>query len=331
MSNILKVAEKAGVSHATVTRFFKKPELLAPVTYKRVKKVVEELNYVPNAAARSLFTGRTDIVSLIVPDITSSFFTKMADGAEDIAHENGYMVTLGKTGKDMSRERAYLEALVSYRVDGIILTPGANSLEHIELLKRHKIPLVMVDRHIEGSGVDVVCGDSFEAGRLLAEHLVQQGFNKIGFVGGEAGAWSLEERLAGYRMVMREHGLEEQVFLGSYAPECGASVTADLIANNALPEAILAASSRVVVGVFKSLRAHGLRVPDDVAVVCVDDLEEASMIDPFLTVVKQPAYEIGSMAMASLVKRIQGSEDTPLKHILPVELITRRSSLRIIS
>lgn len=327
MSTILEVAAKAGVSHATVTRFFRKPNLLAPATFDRVKEAVAELNYVPNAAARSLFTGRTDIVSLIVPDITSSFFTKMADGAEDAAHEKAFTLTLGKTAKNIVRERAYLEALVSHRVDGVILTPGTNSLEHIELLKAHKIPLVLVDRQIEGSDVDVVCGNSFEAGRLLTAHLLEQGCKDVAFVGGEVDAWSLEERLAGYKQVMKEAGLTPRVYLESYSAESGEKIIKDLLSKNMLPDAIFAASSRVVLGVFKALREAGIQVPGDIAVVCVDDVKPASMIDPFLTVVEQPAYEIGQLAMKCLVKRIQGSRVPPAMHILPVELIVRRSSL----
>lgn len=328
MSTILEVAAKAGVSHATITRFFRKPELLAPNTYKRVKKAVDELDYVPNAAARSLFSGRTDIVSLIVPDITSSFFTKMADGAEDVAHEKNYTLTLGKTDKNIEREHAYLKALVSHRVDGVILTPGTNSLMHMELLKRHNIPLVLVDRQIEGSNVDVVCGDSFEAGQLLTRHLVEQKYTDIAYIGGEISASSHEERLAGYKYVMREAGLQVRAYPGSYATECGEEVVNALYNEQALPEAIFAASSRVVLGVFKALREKGLRVPEDIAVVCVDDVKPASMIDPFLTVVEQPAYQIGQLAMQCLVSRIEGSEDPPVTHILPVELIVRRSSLR---
>ena len=327
MSTILDVAAKAGVSHATVTRFFQQPGLLATATFERVKKVVEELNYVPNAGARALFTGKTDIVSLIVPDITSSFFTKMATGVEDVAHELNYTLTLGKTGKNIERERAYIEALVSHRVDGIISTPGTNSNEHIESLKRRKIPLVLVDRIVEGSKVDVVCGNSFEAGQLLTRHLVEQKYQDIAFVGGETGAWSLEERLAGYRKVMREAGLPERAFPGSYASECGEQIVNALHSENALPEAIFAASSRVVLGVFKALREKSIRVPEDIAVVCVDDVEAASTIDPFLTVVEQPAYQIGQLAMQCLVNRIKGNEGPPVKHILPVELIVRRSSL----
>lgn len=328
MSTILEVATRAGVSHATVTRYFRKPDLLAPVTYQRVKEAVEELNYVPNATARALFTGQTDIVSLIVPAITSSFFTEMADGAEDKAHELGYTLTLGTTDKDIERERTYLEALISHRVDGIIITPGTDSVEHIELLKRHKIPVVLVDRQIKDAHVDFVGGDSLDAGVLLTRHLIQQGFKDIAFVGGEPGAWSLKERLSGYRQVMQSAGLEERVYLGSYKPECGKKITTNLIQEDQLPEAILAASSRVILGIFNALREYQLRVPEDIALTCVDDVAPASIINPFLTVVEQPAYHIGQMAMQCLVNRIKGSTEPPDTHILPVELIVRRSSIK---
>ena len=175
---------------------------------------------------------------------------------------------------------------------------------------------------------DLVCGDSFEAGRLLTAHLLEQGFRDIAFVGGPPGVSSLEQRLAGYRQTMTSAGLEPDVHPGGYDRKSGEAIFDRLATAEALPEAILAASNKVALGVLVAARRHGLRVPADVALACVDDIESASLIDPFLTVAAQPAYEIGQIAMEMLIERIGGRSYPPRKVTLPAELIVRRSSLR---
>ena len=329
MSTIIDVAREAAVSPMTVSRYFNQPDLLRPETRERVKTAVARLHYIPNQAARSLVQGRTNTIALIVTDITNPFYTTVARGVEDKAQEHGYTLILGNTDETLSKERRYLDVLISQRVDGVILSPAYGGEHNLEQLASRKIPVVLIDRHIPGVEADFVSGDSYDGGCQLVRHLVEQGYQDIGFIGGQAGVSSLEERLDGYRTSMCNAGLAEKVWLGRYNADSGRQIVARLIDKGKLPKAIIAANNLVAVGVLSELRRHGLRVPEDVALTCFDDIEVAALIDPFLTVVAQPAYDIGRLAMEMLLDRFTDRERPPQETKLPVSLIVRRSSENI--
>ena len=324
-STIVDVAEHAGVSHITVSRYFNQPEKLTPATRVRVEKAVAALNYVPNAAAQTLVRGSSNLVALIVPDITNTFFTTLARGVEDAAREEGYTLILGNTDEDRREERAYLELLAAHRVRGIILAPSDASAENVAWVQKRHIPIVLADRDLPGVKADVVRADTRWGMYRLVQHLAARGHRDIAFVGGKPELSSLQDRLTGYREGIQAAGLAEHVHLGRFDRESGVAIVEELITDGALPDAIVAANNKVVVGVLNALRHHGLRVPADVAVACVDDIEPAAAIDPFLTAVEQPAYDMGRQSMEMLLARIRGSNTEPRKRILPVELLIRRS------
>ena len=327
-ATIHDVARLAGVSHASVTRFFRKPELLAAGTRRRVERAVQQLEYVPNAAARSLNSGRTGIIALVVPDITATFYTSMMQGVEATAQLRGYSLLLANYNETVEKEHKLLHALIAHRVDGVILAPAQNTVKPLALLRNHTISVVLVDREIPEAELDTVVGDSHEGGRLLTRHLVGQGYRDIAFVGGPEGISSLEQRLRGYRSVMDEHHLTPRIYLGGYNYASGEETLRRLATLGEIPQAILAANSKVAVGVLAAARELGLRVPEDFALACVDDIESAALVDPFLTVAAQPAAEIGRIATEMLLERINGADYSPRKVVLPVNLITRRSSVR---
>ena len=334
MSNISDVAREAGVSAMTVSRYFNHPGKLAPSTQKRVKEAVAVLNYVPNAAARSLVRGQTHTVAAVLSDIANPFFTTLARGIEDVAQQHGYTLFIGNTDESFEKEQHYLRTLLSRRVDGLLLSPSlgdASSLgddQRLEAFNQRNIPVVLIDRKAENMAADVLRGDSFGGGRQLAAHLAGQGYADIAFVGGEPGVSSLEDRLAGYRAAMEAAGLEPRAHLGHYTRQSGEEIIWRLAKENALPEAIVAANNLVAVGALRALRQCGLRVPGDVALVCFEDIEIAAMIDPFLTVAAQPAYDMGQTAMQMLLRRLKGYDGPPEEKVFPVDLIVRRSSLR---
>ncbi|HEY8483320.1 MAG TPA: LacI family DNA-binding transcriptional regulator [Longimicrobiales bacterium] len=326
MPNIVDVAREAGVSPMTVSRALNRPGLVSPETRAKVLAAVERLGYVPNAVARSLVQGRTQMVALVLSDIQNPFFTAVSRGVEDVAHQYGYTLIVGNTDEQPEKERRYLDVLSSRRVDGVILsTSGA---DHIRLLRDRGIPVVLIDREIPGVEADVVVNDVYDGGRQLIAHLVERGYREIAFVGGPAGNSTLEQRLAGCRDAAREAGLSLSVHLGRFDRRSGEEIAASLCEAGALPEAIVAANNLVAVGVLVELRRRGLRVPDDVGLACFGEIELASLIDPFLTVVKEPEYQAGRLAMEMLHDRILGFDGAPRKQVLPVELVARRSTQR---
>lgn len=326
MVKIRDVARLAGVSAMTVSRTLNEPELVTPETRARVHSAVRELGYIPNRVARSLTQGRTDIIALVVSDIQNPFFTTVSRGAEDVAQRHGYTLMVGNTDERPEKERAYLEALVSRRVDGVILsTTGA---DHVRLLQQRGIPVVLVDRVIPGIEADSVILDAYSGGRQLARHLLEQGYREIMFIGGMPGNSTVEARLAGCRDALREAGLELAVRLGRLDRASGEDLMAAVCEEDRIPEAIVAANNLVGVGAMVELRRRRLRVPEDLALACFGEIELASLLDPFLTVIREPAYEAGRMAMELLHERIRGSKAQPHHAVLPVELVVRRSTRR---
>ena len=328
MSTLIEVAKRAGVSAMTVSRFFNQPDALTPATRERVRQAVEESHFVPNAAARSLVRGSTNLVALILADVTNPFFMTLARGVEDAAQNAAYTLMLGNTDESLEKERRYLDVISSRRVDGVILSSAPGNDHHLELLQRRKIPVVLIDRKLEEAEIDVVRGDTYNGGKNLVRHLVEQGYREIAFVGGFPGVSSLEDRLAGYTEAMKDAGLQPRSHLGRFDRASGEEIAEALIQEDQLPEAIVAANNLVAIGVMISLQRHGIEIPDRVALACFEDIGMASLVWPFLTVVEQPAYEMGKVAMEVLQDRMQGKNAHVIERVLPTKLIIRRSTLR---
>lgn len=310
----------------TVSRYFNNPTIVRPDTRERVRKAVEKLGYVPNQVARSLAKGNTKIIALIVTDITNTFFTTLARGVEDEAQKQDYIITLGNTDENVEIENRHLSAMISRQVDGIIITPAPGSEHNLQLLKDRQIPVVLVDRELPSTGFDIVRGDTFKGAQELVVHLFDQGYQQIGFIGGSPQASSLRHRLDGYKEMMKEADIAPIVHLGDFTQASGERIVKQLIENDELPDALIAANNLVAVGALSRLHEAGLSVPEDVGLACFEDLELASRIDPFLTVVRQPSYRIGQTAMRLLLERIHSYGGGTRKRILPTELIVRRST-----
>jgi LacI family transcriptional regulator len=326
MSTIRDVARAAGVSTMTVSRYFNKPEKLRTATRAKVEKAIELKQYVPNAAARSLVKGQTKTLSLVLADITNPYFTKISRAVEDAVQELGYTLMLGNTDETVEKERRYLEVLVSQRVDGVILSPSNTSIDPIVYLRQHDIPVVLIDRKMPGAKVDTVVTNSDDAGYQLTKHFIDCGYRDIMFLGGKKGISTLEERLAGYCRALDEVDLTPAYYLGDYNRKSGEDLVEKIIRDNSLPEAIVAANNFVAIGAIEALRRHSVEIPHDIGLACFGDLEVASTIDPFLTVIDHPAYDLGREAARMLIERIEGYSGPPREKELPVELVVRRSS-----
>jgi LacI family transcriptional regulator len=333
MTNISDVAERAGVSVMTVSRYFNDPAKLAEATFERVRAAVDELGYVPNAAARSLIRGRSDTVALVVADIRHPFFMSVARGVEDAAQAANYVLFLGNANETLAREQQYLDAVVSRRVDGVILAPTHGKRHNLAALRKRGVPMVLIDRRLPEFAHDVVRGDTYRGGQLLTEHLLAEGYRRIAFIGGYPGVSSLVDRLGGYRSVMEEAGLAPVSELGRYDQETGDGIVTAMVGRarrgeGSLPEALIGANNMVALGALLALRRHGLRVPEDIALAAFDDFDIDAQLDPFLTVIRQPAYDIGREAMGLLLEKFEHGDRPPEERVLPVELVVRRSTRR---
>lgn len=329
---IQDVAAQARVSAMTVSRVLNSPQLVAPATRQRVEQAIYELGYVPNALATGLLKGRTRSIALIVSDISNSFFTSVLRGVEDLAQRNGYTVILGNSDESVDKERQYVTVLMSKRIDGLLLAPASNgSRKVLDMVQRRGSPFVLIDRDIDGVTADSVTGDSVGGAKLLTQHLLNLGHRRIGLVNGQRDIPTARDRQRGYEEALREYGIEPRpaLIIESFYRRDGAyrAVRQWLdLPTDQRPTAIFAANNFLAIGAIEALREAGLVVPDDMAVVCFDDIELASALDPFLTVVAQPARSFGTIATQFLLDRLDGNADRQArKVVLTPELIVRRS------
>jgi LacI family transcriptional regulator len=326
---IADVAERAGVSLVTVSRVINGASHVRPETSDRVRQAIAELGYIPNTAAQSLRSRRTHSLALLIPDVTNVFWTTVARGVEDAAQASGYAVLLCNTDENPAKQRQYLDVVAGRNVDGVIMAPSDADVRHLVRFRERRVLTVLVDRRVAGWEVDSVCGDSFAGARALVDHLLAHGHRRIAMISGPEGASTAEDRVAGYRAALEAAGIEiddRLVRRGEYRALSGQQLAAGLVEEGLGTTAIFAANNVIAIGVCEALAAHRLRVPQDMAVVCMDDLPDASRLWPFLTVAAQPAREMGVRAAEMLLQRLEGGRELPPRRlVLPARLIVRQS------
>lgn len=334
MVTIYDIANKAGVSAMTVSRVINNTGKISEKTRAKVRRVMDELGYVPNQMARSLVLQRSRLLFLLITDITNPFYTTLARGAEDAAKKHGYRLLFGNSDESLDKEKDYLDTILATRADGVLIAPtGDASLPHLETLRKHGVPFVLLDREVPGMESDVVLGDSKDGARRLVDHLVSLGHSRIAMINGSSGVSSARMRLEGYREALKLNDLpyeEQYVLETAFEPRSDLSaIEAWLAGMDPAPTAVIAGNNVLAVEVIRTLGAQGKQVPDDLSLVCFDDLGPLSDINPFLTVIAQQAYQFGYLGMQMLVDRLKERGETPLpwnKIVLPADMIVRRSA-----
>ncbi|KRF51172.1 LacI family transcriptional regulator [Bacillus sp. Soil768D1] len=333
MTTIYDIAKKANVSPMTVSRVINNKGNISEKTREKVEAVIKELNYIPNSAAQSLNIKKTKLLSLIITDITNPFFTKVARGAADKANQMGYQLILCNTDENYEKESEYINALISKRVDGVIIAPtGDQSTKNLKKLIKNRIPFTLIDRQIEDVSCDRVLGDNYEGTKLLLQHLIDYGHKRIAMVHGPLTISTSKERYQAYIETLKINDLKiDPAFLVEthYKQEKQWNGIAHLVNVSPAdrPTAIFAANNFIAIKIIKSLREKKIKVPEDIAVVCFDDLELFSDFDPFLTVSSQPAYDFGYLGTQLVIERVDEVGPTDYRTInLKPELVIRKSS-----
>lgn len=329
VATISDVAQLSGASPATVSRVMNGKPRVNPELRERVLAAVKELGYQPNKVARSLRTRASSVLALMVSDISNPFFGSVIRGVEDVARGADYLVVLFNTDEDVERERRYLSIVIAERMAGVIISPTSERQTDLSPLTERGIPVVAVDRLPKTAGTDTVRSDNVEGARLATAHLLDQGYRRIGYVGGPAAATTSRERLVGYKAALRQgHVWFDRRLLsaGDFKEESGQVRMTELL--NAKPDAVLVANHTMAIGALRSLREAGLRYPDDLGFVSFDDPPWASLTHPSLTVMAQADLEIGRQAAHLLGKRILEPNRPAVSAILQPELRVRESSIR---
>jgi LacI family kdg operon repressor len=326
---IADVAEKAGVSKATVSRFLnRRDELLTPEIATRVETAIAALGYSPSPMARALKRGRSRLIGLVVADVTNPFSVAVLRGAEKACQEAGYLLMLFNLGDDGQRERDAIEALASYQVEGLILNTLGRDEGAMAAATRQGRPVVLVDRRHANMQADFVSLDNAGAVRLAAGHLLQAGWHDVLFVTEPvAGVSSRQEREAAFRAFVAEHAEVHGISFESVA-EDAAGLEAQLRAlrQRGRRASVLASNAVITLRVADAVARLGWRFGEDLGFVAIDETEWAPLIGPGLSTVAQPTDALGRLATACLLERLQGLDLPPRQILLPGALVVRRSS-----
>ncbi|SEQ10103.1 LacI family DNA-binding transcriptional regulator [Microlunatus flavus] len=329
------VATLAGVSLGTVSNVVNSPDLVSPATRERVETAIKKLGWVPNESARQLRAGRSRVVSVVVMDIGNPFFTDVLRGAEDWVLGHGYHVQASNSASLPERESEQLRVLEQQRVGGVLWAPVSGPSERADALRRRGIPVVIVDRAGDGTGYCSVSVDDVEGGRLATAHLLASGHTSIAVVGGPGTLHQVRDRRLGAEIARGQHGASATLLFLSTASTGSASGVAAADQLVALPDAerptaVFAMNDLLAIGLLQGFVTHGLRVPEDVALVGYDDISYAASAAVPLSSVRQPRQALGERAAELLFAEIEATDhDTPHEHQsvrFTPELVVRRSS-----
>ena len=336
MPTIREVAKRAGVSPITVSRVINDYDYVSTETRERVEAVIEELGYVPNMLGPSLRFKQTMTLALVMTDITNPFWTTVARGVEDIAQANGYSIILCNTDESEDKQEQYLQMLLRRRIDGILLVPAcSDDPKPVQSIQNQSIPVVLLDRHMPDVQVDVVRADSAAGAHQLTQHLLSLGHKRIALLTGRKTVSTAVDRANGYLRALAEAGLPDsaaQIYWGKFTQESGFDMASQALSADPQPTALFAANNFIALGALQVIYEKGYHVPDDIALVTLDDAPPAFPTDPFLTVSSQPAREMGQQAAQLLLDRLNNATDAEYQHIiLPTKMIIRASSGQKIS
>ena len=327
---IKDIAERAGVSPATVSRALTDSGLVTEATRQRVHEVAREMHYRPNVQARNLRTRRSMAVLLVVRNVGNPFYLDVMKGVEAVARENGYSVLMGNTEDDSHRETEYVEMLRDGHADGMILMtgrlPAASSSGRGNL---EGLPAVVALEMLEGSALPHVQIDNVAAAREAVAHLAGLGHRRIAHITGPLPETMSVARLEGYRQAMADAGLAVPAgyeAAGNYRLETGQAAIQALFALPEPPTAIFVANDEMAIGAVHELRRIGFDVPRDVSIVGFDDLYLSRAFYPPLTTVRQPRLDIGRTAMSVLAAMLAGERPASSPIVMPTELVIRAST-----
>lgn len=319
------IAREVGLSQSTVSRALRGDPRVAPETLARVREAAERLRYVPDAAARSLSSGRTQTVGVVVADIANPFYPEIVEVLHgELLHEGYATVLLNEPlGADLARQ------LRGRTVDGLIVVAATLDATFVEQLPQMGIPLVLLNRYVDGAAVDRVLSDNVAGGALAVEHLLGLGHRRIGLIAGPANTSTARDREQGMRAALARHGVAFDEALrreGSFTHHSGHQHCIELLRLPQPPSAIVCASDVVAFGALDAAKRLGARVPDELSVIGYDDLAMAGWEAFALTTVRQPLTQMAKRAVRVLLERLERGASPPQREIFPPQLVKRETT-----
>ncbi len=339
---VADVARAANVSKATAARVLGGYGVVSDKVREQVLAAASALEYRPNELARSMTTGKSGIIGVVVGDIENAFFSLAVRGISDVARMAGFNVIIANSGEELDAEKSAVDLLIGKRVDGLIVTPArCDRMEHLRDIRRVGVPLVLFDRSIPELGVDSVTGDDFDAAVTAARHLLDMGHRRIAYISAmdaeseflsssrTLSNSAVRERVDGVLKAQAGTSIEERrhyVRLGATNQPRTDAVVKRLLQDAAPPTALIASDSLVGLRVFKTLQTLGLSIPRDISMISFLDADWTTVTTPPITVVDQPVYEMGKKAAEKLISRLNGKA-APVERIAIKTSLIRRGSV----
>jgi len=332
---IKDIARILGISPSTVSRALKDHPDINIDTKKAVNELALKLRYQPNAVALSLKNSRSNTIGIIIPEIVHYFFSSVISGIEDVASQRGYTVIICQSNERFAREVANARALLSHRVDGILISISkeTNSFDHFVNLQESGIPLVFFDRIAPGINADQVIIDDIDASYNATRHLIETGCKRIAHFAGPQGLVIGRDRLQGYLNALTEAGLpiDNRLIIEADTFEKARNTVMEMLDAGIVPDGIFAVNDMTAIGAMQTILKRGYKIPADISIVGFSDGYLSGITDPHLSSVDQHGYEMGTTAAEILFQRIlsEETEFIPEIKILKADLIVRGSSEKV--
>jgi LacI family transcriptional regulator len=327
-ATLKEVAKLAGVSTATVSNALNGTKYVSEEVKDKIYTAIKELNYQPNIVAKSLRVQESRIIGLLISDIANPFFSIVVRGIEEELAKSDYSILLCNTDSSVEKEQKYLNVLIGKRVDGLIVSAAGNTGDYFRSLDKTGVPIVFLNRCPEFTISDVIMTNNIQGAYSATEHLIRHGYEKIAIITGPTSISTGKDRLIGYKRALEDYGVIEMGQLvkeGSFTIESGYEKMKELMEQDMKPDAVFISNNSMTLGAYKYLKESGLRIPDQVAVLGFDDSDWAEIVDPPITTVKQPAYELGVHAAALMLARMKKKRVKREIMYMDTTLIIRRS------
>ncbi|KMJ58902.1 LacI family transcriptional regulator [Bacillus sp. LL01] len=326
MATIKDVAKLAGVAVSTASYALNNVNKVSPATMKKVQDAAKELNYFKNGFASDLKRTKTNTIALILRDLSGPFYSELIKGVQEVSMTNGYdLIACSSVGGAQSTAAKFLK---EKRVDGAIILAHNITNDVVLESAREGFPIVVLDRKINHEFVYQVEVDNIHGGYLATEYLINKGHREIGFVSGPRDSHDNQMRFNGYMDALNQHGIRFQnkwkVF-GDFTRESGYRATKMLIAQRQLPEAIFYANDEMAIGGLQAFKENKISVPSDVSIIGYDDIQLAEYVDPPLTTIRQPKYEVGALAVHVVFQALAKEDTVENYYKLSTEIVERKS------
>ncbi|MDN5343275.1 MAG: LacI family transcriptional regulator [Oceanotoga sp.] len=325
---IKDIANKAGVSKATVSYVINNKPGVSEKIRNKILKIMKEMNYIPNAIARGLAGKKTHYIGLIIPDISDMFYADIIKGVENKTNSNNYLLNLVTTHAEKAKEKQVIDLFTGGIVDGVIIMAYHINEEYIKILKERNVPFVFIDYPFTTNSVYTVTVDNFDGGYKATEYLIKAGCKKIAFLKGSSVAWDSENRFKGYLKALNDYSIKIDDSIikdANFRREEGYTKTLEILSNKDI-DGVFAANDQMALGAMKAIKEKNLNIPEDISVIGFDNIESSKFSEPTLSTVEQPLCKMGEKSVELLLELIDEKKPKSKKISLKTELIKRKST-----